>query len=213
MTSIQRLLISGLVSLSLMLMPASRAQAGLVMYDFAGIVTSGSVVFSSFPGATVTGTIAYDTSTLAGGGSTATKASYTTGSITFSVESEGFSYQSAHGVTTVVSTLGVQDSFAIEALDGLGEDAIFMLNDPLGKAFSSSALPLTLDLTDFQPGSGNTIAFQGHHAFAGFDVSIDTLIPAVSVPEPSSLIMTGMTLAMGLIYMSRRKRFSSKSLG
>jgi PEP-CTERM motif len=189
------------------------AVAGLVTVDFSGTVTK--VDTSKIPGTKVgdsfSGTLVYDSDTPVTTPGT-NLARYTASQplpagvgITLTVGGIMYAAESTHVMQLTVANDGPAPfpdaftAFASVNVGGVATSATFGVGDSTGTAFSSTALPTSLDLSKFTT---------GEFVLGSTDSPIlEGTINLQSVPEPGSAVLLGIgVLGGGCLLRSRRVR-------
>lgn len=175
-----------------------RARAGIVTFDFAG--TDGITPF--------TGSFSYDTDTPAdlsfgGIGEYDQSASFP---MSFTIEQGGVSSSVTGEVGMIlVSDEASGDGFIVNIFGPNASSLILSLGDSTGTAFSSDALPTSLDLSQFDSASlGAGFGENGQPIASGEITSLSLRTSAV--PEPTTLVGAGLAGVGFLGYELRRRR-------
>ena len=201
------------------------AEAALVSYNFSGAITTASDPLASFgisPGDTFAGSFTYDTSlsvVSSGPGNVLYEQPVPIAPSALSVTVNGVQYAAANSsaplrIQVTNNAGGLQDQFVyhtvfagslVQPLSGSYpfSNMALSLHDSSGTVFSSTAIPSSLDLTDFDVAMFSINLSQDLGDPASETLFLGTITWLTSVPEPGSLML--MLTALPLIGLARRR--------
>ncbi|MFV2065714.1 MAG: PEP-CTERM sorting domain-containing protein [Pirellulales bacterium] len=204
-------------------------QAALVSYNFAGAITTASDPLASFgivTGDPFTGSFTYDTSlgiVSSGPGNVLYEQPAPIAPLTFSVTVNGVQYAAANSsaplrIQVTDNSGGLNDQFVVHTvytgslvhpLSGSYpfSNMALSLRDSSATIFSSTAIPSSLDLNDFDLVGFSLNLSQNLGDPASETLFLGTITSLTAVPEPGSLML--MLTAISLIRLSRRRWLST----
>ena len=200
------------------------AQAALVSYNFAGTITSAGDPLGNFSistGDPFAGSFTYDTTlavALSGPGNVLYEKPAPIAPMAFSLTVNGTQYTAANssaplGLQVTNDAGGLQDQFVyrtafggslVHPLSGsyLFSNMALSLHDSTGGVFSSTAIPSSLDLNDFDL-TGISLNLSQNLGDPGSEtLFLGPITSLTLVPEPSSVML--MLTAVSLIGFARR---------
>lgn len=205
---------------------SSPAQAALVSYNFAGAITTASdplVNFGIVVGNPLAGSFTYDTSlgvVSSGPGNVVYEQS---APLTFSVTVNGVQYSAANSsaplrVQVTDNSGGLNDQFVfhtvfagslVHPLSGSYpfSNMALSLHDSSATVFSSTAIPSSLDLNDFDIAGFSLNLSQALGEPESETLFLGSITSLTPVPEPGSLVLLLTALPL-MIRLSRRRRLS-----
>lgn len=201
------------------------AQAALVSYNFAGAITSASDPLASFgivTGDPFVGSFTYDTSlgiASSGPGNVLYEQPAPIAPMNFSVTINGVQYAAANSsaplsIQVTDNAGGLQDQFGYHTVFGGSlvhplsgsypfSNMALVLRDTSATVFSSTAIPSSLDLNDFDDNGFSLNLTQELGNLESETLFLGTITSLTSVPEPGSLLL--LLTALPLIRRFRRR--------